>query len=349
MNRALRTVIGPAVLGGAAAAYLGARSGASASAPVTDVGRAARRPGGRQGLVAGGLVGVAVVLLLFGTDLARPRRTDTVERDVAASVPTSRGPSSTTPTGAAAPTLPALGGVVRTVATTDCAGALGIGLTSAARDTGEANAVIRAVLVPAGAAGLPTPRMDGIARPVTGTLTDVLRGLIADPTGSAAAPVPLTPPEAACVRVSPSALLARGGDPWALLIAYLPAGGTVLDDLRFAVLGRPLALLGPATRRALADARATLADGLRVLDDLTTAAPVDGLGQPLAPGDLLAPLAGDPLAGGTGGGATGGTTTPTSPGITLPPVPPVTLPPVTVPPLPGVTLPAVPLPGVSMG
>lgn len=350
VNRSLRTVVGPMVLGGAAAAYLGARVGPSASAPVTDVGRAAGRPGGRAGLVTGGLVGVAVVLLLFGTDLARPHRTDTVEPDVAASVPTPRDPAGTTPT-AAAPVLPALGGVVRSV--TDCADALGVGLTSAATDTGEANAVIRAVLVPAGAAGLPTPRVGGIARPLTGTLTDVLRDLVADPTGSAAAPDPLTPPEAACVRVSPSALLAGGGGPWTLLVAYLPAGGTVLDDLRFAVLGRPLALLGPTTRRALADARATLADGLRALDDLAGATAegptglIDSAVGASDPGTLLAPLGDDAGSGDPGTATAGGATTP--PGVRLPLDPPATVPPVTVPTLPGVTLPSVPLPDVPLG
>ncbi len=360
VNRALRSVVGPLVLGGAAAAYLGTRSGASTARAAAASGSGAGRTTGRHLAIAGTFLAASLALLVLGTDLGRRDDPAPALRDVASAAAAQRGPA-VAPANDAPGVAPALagGGVLRSVATPACAADLGVAVATTGTATGAdagagseaTSTIVRAVLVPAGTAGLTLPDVAGVVRPVTGRLADTLRGLVADPAGDLAAPTAAPAlAEGTCVRVAPSALLAGDGA-WALLVAFLPAGASAVDDLQFAVLGRPLVLLGPTVRTALADARATLADELRALGNLVavptgadalggTVDDVTGLAPAPSASDVLSPFTDDPSTG----TSTGGTTTTNT---LLPALPPVTDPLgplVTVPPLPTVTLPPLPLP-----
>jgi len=356
VNRALRSVVGPAVLGGAAAAYLGTRAGGGPGTAAAGAGRAAGRLTGRHAAVLGTAVAAGLALLLLVTDVDRTAHPDDAARDLAAAA-VQRGPvvvgAPDGPSATAGPTLVGAG-TLRAIADPACSTDLGVAVTTVT--TGAAGAavgsgatedagVVRAVLVPAGAAGLPVPgALDGALRPVTGALAGTLRTLVAAPAATASPATTAVSAGGACVQVAPAALLTGG--PWALLVAYLPTGAGGLDDLRFAVLGRPLGVLGATARAALSDARTALADGLRSLDPTDPAATVAGTsaavddllgGAPTATtGDLLAPL-----AGGTGvappTSSSPPTTTAVLPGVDLP-LDPV----ITVPPLP-LTIPTLPL------
>ena len=374
INKALRTVIGPLVLGAAAAGYLG-RHGTSGSATAATA-TATWRAGGaarRAATVAAG-VGLLVGLLVLRAD--RPGSTPTT---AGVDTPTVGATGDTGPTRAAsvddpltrAAGVPLPGGVtVHPVATSSCADRFGVALVSGSGDgttEGAAGTILTAVLVRDGSAPLRSLGLavDDALTPVTGPALGTLRTLtatVATPdSGAGNVPSPTTGDESgsACVTAPAHTLLAPTGA-WGLLVTYLPPGGTGLDDLRAVILEQPFALLGSTTRTAVHLARTAASDALAALPAVGT--PILDVQDQIAA--LLGPSAGLGASGGGGaGGGVDGLVPGTTPGLggavsgSDPPPTPTVLPPVSVPPLPsipglpdlpGITLPPVTLPPLGL-
>ncbi|MBL8775067.1 MAG: sigma-70 family RNA polymerase sigma factor [Acidimicrobiales bacterium] len=366
INKALRTVIGPLVLGAAAAGYLGRQgsSGSAAAAATWRAGGLARR----AATLAAGVVLLVGLLVLRADRPGSAPATAGVDApsDALAAAAAARPPSDDPIASGAGLDLP--GGVtVHRVVTTACADRFGVALTAAPGTAGDTDpapseaTVLTAVLVrdgstPLRALGLAVD--DAVTR-VTGPALGTLRTLTATVAATSldGATVPGPTPAGACVSAPAHTLLAPAGA-WGLLVTYLPSGATGLDDLRAALLEQPFALLGPTTRAAVHQARAAAAD---VLADLPALGPsVLGVQDQIAA--LLGPAAGggptgvdgagggtddpgaDPGLGGVIGGA-GPAPTPTlTPPLSVPPLPSIP----GLPDLPGITVPPVTLPPLGL-
>lgn len=359
VNRALRSIVAPIVLGSATAAYLARRGAASPSTTMVEATRSAGGGSLRRAAGVAAALGLALGFLVLRSDHPRttpeaaPRQTPAAAAAAAARPPAGDDPSA----GGTGVDLP--GGVtVHRVATTDCVDRYGVALVGAATaSSGAAEragaTVVTASLVRDGSGPLNAlgVAVDDAVTAVTGPALTTLRTLTASVAPTSTATVGGAGTGAGgsgtCLTVSAPTLLAPSGS-WGLLVTYLPAGATTLADLRAAVLAQPFAFLGDTTRAAVHRARNDAAD---VLAALPSAANLSGdVGDQFA--DLLGPVAttggptgasgapGDPTGSLTGGlgGAVGADPAPTS---TL-------LPPVSVPglPLPTVTLPSLPIPGL---
>lgn len=381
LNRSLRSVVAPLVLGTAAAAYLGRR--ATADAPATAAIVESLRGSASRAAVIASSVALAVVLLLLQTDVAPPGPATT--RGVApvtAASPTAGGatrPAGTSGGGAAAaPAALTLPGDVRvqTVADRRCDDAVGVALTgtTSGATEGTGGSVVRAVLFRGDIAGLPALDPSSSVTTVGGAAATTLRSLITTAgTGATSGAVgagavgttgDATSGGASCVSV-PTAALVAGDGPWRLLVGYLPAAATSVDDLVFVVVDEPFTLLGDVVHTTLRTARATLVATLASGAGAATAAgalggDLTGLGSGAVAGATgtvqglldgatsgVVGSGGSGGSGGTGGtagtGGTGGTTGTGTP-VDVPPVTVPAPPPVTVPTIPPVTVPPLPLP-----
>lgn len=354
VNRALRAVVAPIVLGSATAAYLTRRG---ASAPATSMADASRAAGGSTVRRAAGVaaaLGLALGFLVLRSDHSRTTsEVATQEPATGALAAAAARPSSDDDPSAGGTGVDLPGGVtVHRVATTDCVDRYGVALVGAATGAaptgdateGSAASVVTAVLVRDGSAPLNAlgVTVDDAVTAVTGSALTTLRTLTASVPPATSGPPGAAAAAGTCVTVSAPTLLAPSGR-WGLLVTYLPAGATTLDDLRAAVLAQPFALLGDTTRAAVQQARSVAAD---VLDDLPAGGLVEDPTGQVA--DLLGPGGGSAnagtstpsdLAGGLPGGLGGLTGTDPAPSSTL--VPPLSLPDL---PVPTVTLPSLPVP-----
>ncbi len=381
LNRSLRSVVAPLVLGAAAAAYLGRR--ATADAPATAAIVESLRGSAQRAAVIATSVALAVALLLLQTDATPPVPDSTRDAASTTAGPATAGEPTTAAGGprggtaaAAAPVALTLPGDVRvqTVADRRCDDAVGVALTGATSGAteGAGGSVVRAVLFRGDIAGIPALDPSSLVTTVRGATATTLRSLVTT-TGAGvtrgaggAGDVGTTGDSpsggASCVSV-PTASLLAGDGPWRLLVGYLPSAATSVDDLVFVVVDEPFTLLGDVVHTTLRTARATLA---ATLSSGATAAgalgtDLSGLGSAAVAGAagtvnglLDGATSGVPGSGGSGGtggttgtggtggtGSTGGTGGSGGTGTPID-VPPVTVPPVTVPTLPPVTVPPLP-------